>query len=181
MNGAGTAAVALGAALLAKSTGPGAPTDRGAWVREVRDALALEVPSLTSDARALAVAHAALESGWGTARAARRGFNIWNITAGSAWGGDSWVDVGGDTDGAGNRITQAWRIYASLQDAARDYWSFLGPAQNRGRYVAARAALAWADLPRLCTELYAAGYFTLAPATYTARLTAVRADVRAFI
>lgn len=149
-------------------------TDRVLWARDMWEAVAAELPHLTPAAKALVVAHAAYESGFGAAKAARRGFNVFNITAGSAWRGDAWDDVGGDTeyDGAGNvtRITQRWRIYADLRAAVRDYWSFLGPTANRGRYVRARAQLEAGNAAAFAQELYAAGYFTLQPSKYAAQL-----------
>lgn len=147
------------------------------WVRDMYDAIAAELPQLSPSSRLLVLAHAAYESGWGTAKAARRGHNVFNITAGSAWTGPAWDDVGGDTeyDAAGNvtRITQRWRIYGSLREAVADYWRFLGPNANRGRYVNARAALERGDLSDFGVKLYAAGYFTLPPQKYVTQLAAV--------
>lgn len=147
------------------------------WLQDMRAAVAEELPQLGAAARALVVAHAAYESGFGRGRAAVRGFNVFNITAGSAWTGASWVDVGGDTDGEGNRITQTWRAYPSLRAAVADYWSFLGPTQNRGRYLSARSALQAGDLEGFARALSAAGYFTLQVDRYIAGLTATHAAV----
>ena len=180
------AAIAAGAVLLA-----GAGKAVVSWASRSDFALALELssarvlPSLSKSARALLVAHGAFESGFGNGRAARAGFNVFNLTAGSAWQGAKWTDVGGDTeyDAAGNvtTITQVWRAYGSLDEAVADYWSFLGPSQNRGRYVTARAALERGDLQAFCSELYRAGYFTLPVASYAQRLNSVLLQVKGFL
>ena len=150
------------------------------WVRQMRAAVDAALPQLGPAARLLIVAHAAYESGWGSARAARY-FNVFNLTAGSAWSGPSWVDVGGDSDGAGNRITQTWRMYSSLQECVADYWHFLGPTANHGRYVLARAALAAGDVPTFVLELSSAGYFALSPGQYLTGLSTVLEQVKGIV
>ena len=163
----------------------GAPMSRAEWCSYLELASARTIPNLSKSARDLLVAHGAFESGFGVARAAKAGNNVFNLTAGSAWTGDRWTDVGGDTeyDSQGNvrRIDQVWRKYATIDQAVADYWSFLGPSQNRGRYVAARGRLSAGDLPGFCRELYAAGYFTLPVATYTARLNSVHLEVKGYL
>lgn len=179
-------AAALGVAVLVLDDdvreGAVALTGKAAWAKEVHDAIAAELPGLPLASRMIVLAHAVYESGWGTARAAVRGFNVFNITAGSAWRGPSWSDVGGDLeyDAAGNvtRITQQWRIYGSLREAVRDYWTFLGPTANRGRYVKARAQLELGSVTGFARELHAAGYYTLPPDRYAAQLSAVLDTVR---
>lgn len=173
--------VALGVVALAAAAGGGkAIVDRATWARDMRAAILAELPQLTPEARLLVLSHAAYESGWGNGPAARRGYNVFNITTGSAWSGDWWEHVDGDTDGAGNKITQKWRIYADLRAAVKDYWRFLGPGENRGRYAMARAALEAGDLPLFVARLSQGGYFTLNAATYTTQLSAVRDAARAF-
>lgn len=162
-------------------------TDRVIWARAMWAAIGAELPQLSTEAKVLILAHATYESGWGTARAAKRGNNVFNITAGSAWTGAAWDDASGDTeyDAQGNlkpgRIDQRWRIYDSLRHAVRDYWTFLGPNANRGRYVKARAALENGNVGTFATELYAAGYFTLPASKYATQLGAVVASVRAVL
>jgi flagellum-specific peptidoglycan hydrolase FlgJ len=146
---------------------------KAAWLLTLRDAVAKELPQLKDSARALLLAHAALESGWGRAKAWRHGYNFGNITAGKAWKGAKWTDVDGDTDAKGNPITQVWRAYSSLESAVADYWNFLGPDQNRGRYVKARACLEDADAINFARELHKAGYYELAEVEYARRLGSV--------
>ena len=69
------------------------------------------------------------------------------------------------------RIPQVWRKYPNYRTAILDYWDFLGPNQNGGRYVAARAALEAGDLTTFGNALYKAGYFTLPPGEYVASMT----------
>ena len=68
------------------------------------------------------------------------------------------------------RVSQTWRAYSTVPDAIADYWAFLGPDFNRGRYVRARTALEAADLPLFSVELFKAGYYTLPAIKYVARL-----------
>lgn len=140
------------------------------WTRNLRCDVNGVLPFLGETAARLVVAHCALESGWGKSRAAARGFNLTNLTAGSAWIGPKWVDVGGDVDAKGQPITQTWRIYPTVNAFLVDYWRFLGPIQNSGRYALARNALERGDLDSFPRLLYSAGYYTLAPAEYAKRL-----------
>ena len=145
------------------------------WTVDVWNAIGRALPQLSTQSRLIVLAHAAYESGFGKAKAAVRGSNVFNITAGSAWRGEAWDDVGGDLEydatGKAKRITQRWRIYPNLDGAIADYWQFLGPSANRGRYVKARQALEAGDVATFVNELHAAGYFTLAPSKYLAGLT----------
>ena len=143
---------------------------RMAWVDQLRRDVRACLPFLVEPATRLVVAHLALESGFGVSRAASRGLNLGNLTAGSAWQGGRWVDEGGDVSGAGKRITQTWRTYGSVAEFLADYWTFLGPAANSGRYVLARNALERGLLDDFARLLYSAGYFELAPAEYARRL-----------
>lgn len=178
-------AAALGVAVLVLDDdvreGAVALTGKAAFATDMYAAIGDELPALPLASRLIILAHAVYESGWGTARAAVRGRNVFNLTAGSAWRGPSWSDVGGDLEyGAAGvtRITQQWRIYGSLREAVRDYWSFLGPNANRGRYVKARAQLEAGNVTAFAHELYAAGYYTLPPEKYAAQLSAVLDTVR---
>lgn len=155
--------------------------ERSRWCHRIHGEVFEALPFLSGTAVNLAVAHLALESGYGAARAAQRGHNLGNITAGPYWLGDKWVDVGGDTNGQGARITQTWRIYSSVAEFLIDYWRFLGPAANSGRYVLARNALERGELAQFSALLYRAGYFELAPDEYTRRLAAVSSRVIALL
>jgi flagellum-specific peptidoglycan hydrolase FlgJ len=179
--------LAIGAAALALAgTGAAVVVDKATWARRTAAAISVELAQLSPAAQRLVLAHAAYESGFGTARAAVRGNNVFNITAGSAWSGETWTDVAGDEafDSQGNslgRIDQVWRVYGSINEAVRDYWQFLGPSANRGRYATARAALEQADLSLFAARLFAAGYFGLPVARYTAGLSATLTTTRLYV
>lgn len=138
------------------------------WGAALLDSVERKLPMLSYQAALLVVAHAAHESGFGRCNAWKRGFNAWNLTAGPAWTGAKWTEVNGDTDGKGNPITQTWRAYGSMDDAVADYWLFLGPTANRGRYVRARDALSHVDVNAFVRELHNAGFFTANPVGYLA-------------
>lgn len=156
-------------------------TTGASWTIDMWTAIARALPQLGTEARFIVLAHAAYESGFGRAKAAVRGFNVFNITAGASWKGQSWTDVGGDTeyDAQGNvrRITQEWRIYPNLDGALADYWQFLG----RSRYLRAREALQRGDVTAFVRELYAGGYFTLPPEKYLAGLAGTLTSVKGAI
>lgn len=139
------------------------PTTKREFTAHVLNALSSELPSLSIQTKALIIAHAAFESGWGKTTAAQKGANLFNITAGTAWTGP--VILGGDTeyDAAGNvkKITQKFRLYHSLGAGLRDYMSFLGLS----RYAAAKAQLLAGDAAFAAT-LGPAGYYTLPVAEY---------------
>lgn len=148
-------------------------SDEADWCLRVHGDVFTALPFLSGAATNLVVAHLALESGFGTARAAVRGHNLGNLTAGVYWLGKKWVDVGGDTDARGSRITQTWRIYDSVSEFVVDYWRFLGPAANHGRYTDARNALERGVLELFARLLGKDGYYELAPDEYTRRLQSV--------
>lgn len=160
----------------------GGVMDQATWARRTWSAIRSALPTLSTSAQLIVMAHATYESGWGKAHAAVRGNNLFNLTAGSAWTGAKWTDVGGDTEYAANgavkRIDQVWRAYRSIEEGVADYWAFLGPGQNRGRYVLARGALERGDLEAFAQELYRAGYYTLPPDKYVAQLGAVFTSVQ---
>lgn len=172
---AGAAVLALGAAKAAQTV-----MGRAEWSQAVQMAAARTLPNLTPAARELLVAHAAFESGFGNATAARVGHNIFNVTAGSSWAGPTYTDVGGDTEYTADgvkRITQVWRVYGSLDEAVADYWRLL----SWTRYRPARTALEQGNLSSFTAALYAGGYFTLPVALYTARLGAVQLEVKGYL
>lgn len=141
-----------------------------AWLLTLDEEVAKTLPALSTSARHLLCAHGALESGWGVANAYRRGFNFGNLTAGPSWRGARWTDIGGDVNGAGEKITQVWRAYPTLHDAILDYWEFLGPNQNHGRYLQARKFLENADAVDFGIALSRAGYYELSVTEYLKRL-----------
>lgn len=179
------AAVGLAAVALSgkKSADTGQAASGGTWLDQMRAAVDVELTNLNAQARDLVVAHAAYESGDGNGRASKRGFNVFNVTAGSWWktsGGRWWVDVAGDSDGSGRRIDQEWRIYPSLRAAVADYWQFLG-VQNSGRYLHARQSLEAANLREFVRRLSAAGYFELEAKKYEAGLSRKLIEVRQWV
>ena len=162
----------------------------------------LNYSGLPQDCRALVVAHAAYESGWGLSYAFRHGFNFGNITSGPTWGGQVLVQPNADWEykaastspgpdwadaGHGQwrrRIAQTWRAYANAQEALADYWRVLGWP----RYQRARLALTRGDVDGFCRELgpdaglpYRGGYYTLPTADYTAGLKQRLALVRLYL
>lgn len=139
--------------------------------------------------RALAVAHAAFESGFGKGTAARLGRNPWNLTRTAS--DTRPIILGGDTepDGKGGwrKITQRFRSYSSDGEAARDYLAFLRESR---RYKAAYAALLEGNVtafPRLlrdddpATAAIEGGYFTAPLAHYEAGLSSAYAAIRAAV
>lgn len=67
------------------------------------------------------IAKNALESGWG--RSAQGDYNFGNITAGKNWSGR--FVQGRDNDASGNRISQKFRAYDSMDDYVKDEIQFL--------------------------------------------------------
>ena len=88
----------------------------------------------------LVIAQGAYESGWGKSAPAARGFNDWNLTAGSSWKGG--VLNGGDTEFvagvvAPRKIVQRFRQYDSTAASIIDFFRFL----STPRYADALAKL----------------------------------------
>lgn len=125
-------------------------------------------PDLSALTRARAArilaAQAALESGYGSTRAYREGFNFGNVSAGSSWKGATLA--GGDLeygkDGTAKKITQAWRKYPSLAAAVSDFFSLL----SWSRYQPARDRLFALDADGYAAQLRAGGYYTAPLAEY---------------
>lgn len=158
------------------------------WVEKVRAQVDASLPFLSPNARALVVAHAAMESGYGRATASGV-FNLFNLTRGANDPRPSFVEQNADWEylqlsgapppsvdgspwqqapGGGwrRRIPQRWRAYSSIDEGLRDYWEFLGGA----RYRPARDALSRADLGAFVALLASAGYYTLPETEYLARM-----------
>lgn len=175
---------------------------KAAWANKLYAAVSQELPQLSVPARILIVAHGGYESGWGTGKTLKRGNNnIFNVTAGSAWKGAVDRATDADTsysepdcqrqgrpmnlvDSKGRKycaIDQVWRKYDSMNEAVRDYWDFLGPNQNRGRYIIARQALERGDVSGFGMALFQAGYYTLPATEYIASLQAIVQTVKKFI
>lgn len=133
---------------------PASPEQKKAYVeamqRAVQDAAkslqAAIIPPvvLSVQTSLLIVAHGAYESGWGLAKAAREGFNFWNLTAGPAWAGE--VTLGNDTEykagsSTARAIVQRFRKYKDPSLAVLDYVKFL----SSQRYADAKLKLLKGD------------------------------------
>jgi hypothetical protein len=150
--------------------------DKKAWTVATYGEVRATLGFLSPAAAELVVSHLALESGFGGAKAAVHGRNLGNLTAGTWWTGPKWKDEGGDRDARGEPIDQWWRIYPTVSDFLCDYWNFLGPTQNHGRYTVSRNHLERGLLGDFATTLRFAGYYELGCDLYTQRLR-VTADV----
>lgn len=155
--------------------------ERHDWCLRIHGEIFTTLPFLSISSTHLVLAHLALESGYGAAKAAQRGHNLGNITSGPYWLGPKWVDVGGDKNKHGADIDQTWRIYDSVSEFLVDYWRFLGPAANNGRYVEARNALERGTTDAFARLLGRAGYYELAPDEYSRRLLSVLGTVTRII
>lgn len=118
------------------------PAQRSSYVKQISSAT--DGRGLSGKTRALMIAHAALESGWGLSKQAQRVHNHWNISAGGSWRGP--VELGGDLEYAPGStkpktITQRWRAYKTDAEAVADYLKVL----EFPRYLPARAALMEGD------------------------------------
>ena len=148
--------------------------------REVARQLEELRPDLSAAARrnagAIVAAMWAHESGFGSSRAWREGWNGGNVSAGSSWkgetiaGGD--LEYAGDGSGSPTRIVQRWRKYASLAAAVSDFFVLLGWS----RYQRARDALLVGDAARFAEELRAGGYYTASLGSYRAALAGIYPD-----
>lgn len=109
--------------------------------------------------KAIIVAQAVHEAGWGIASASRKGYNYWNLTAGPYWKGP--VVIGPDTEydktGKVKNISQKFRQYRSDDEAVADFLKFIGPGT---RYAKAWEQLVKGNAMEYLAELYAAGFFT---------------------
>lgn len=93
--------------------------NRNKWVSEITSAY--KALGLNDNAIKNLIAKNALESGWGTS--AQGDFNFGNITTGSNWSGR--FVQGKDHNAAGQRISQKFRAYDSLEDYVKDEIQFL--------------------------------------------------------
>jgi hypothetical protein len=166
---------------------------RAAFLDLVRDEVQRQLGELRPDlgelelgrAAALLAAQAGFETGYGRSPAWRKGWNGWNVTAGS-WTGP--VTVAGDTEpnAAGDyvRIVARFRAYETLADAVSDMLSLL----SWPRYRAARDRLLAGDAAGYAQRLRdddpatvqrEGGFFTAPLAEYRAGLEAALAQVPA--
>lgn len=140
-------------------------TDKPTFVRKLWAAMA--GTNLSAGAKRLVIAQFALESGWGYARAAVKGFNYGNITAGAGswtgpitWAPDKHCVLGGAVC---IPIYQRFRKYESDAEAIQDYLAFLGTVP---RYARSFQALKGGDLVTFATQLREDGYYTASVDVY---------------
>lgn len=135
----------------------------------------------------LAAAWAAFESSWGRQGTFKDTFNLWNVTAGSLWTGATvpGPDTEYDASGKVKNISQSWRKYGSVQEAASDMVGFLtvdnpklSATINQARHDAFDA-LKKGDVGTFVRKLYEGKYFTLPPDKYLAGVNADLTDVQA--
>jgi flagellum-specific peptidoglycan hydrolase FlgJ len=135
---------------------------------------------LSANSRAILVAQAAYESGWGRGTAAVYGHNYWNVTAGPQWTGATVNGADSECDKITGLlcmpITQAFRKYDSDAAAVADLLDFL-QNQNAGRYQTAYAYLVNGDASGYIYALHDAGYFTANAASYAAAVSSIQRTV----
>lgn len=138
--------------------------------------LAGVAPQLSTAARQIVVAHAALESGWGEGRPARLGYNFFNVTR-PASDPRPIIESGDlecDASGACRPITQRFAKYGSATEALVEYFKLL----RGSRYSAALARLEIGDSIGFVAKLREGGYFTLPVSEYQERFAGVLGGVR---
>lgn len=163
-------------------------TSRQQWANALYTAVSNVLPQLSPQAKALVLAHAALETAYPPYRkdSAANCNNIFNITTGSKWLKDNKpFCVGGDVtfteltpEGKPKPITQKWRSYPSLEAALQDYWQFLG---GRATYKAARDALERGDAAEFARLLREGHYYDAPLANYIGGLKANVAAVKKYL
>lgn len=125
---------------------------------------ALAGHSLSTASKRLLVAQAALESGWGKGTGAKKGFNYWNVTAGSwdgptVYGWDKECYVWGYVC---RPKLQRFRKYKDDAEAVRDFLRFM---QAR-RYDKSWAALQRGNASGYAEALRDDGYYTASVSHY---------------
>lgn len=122
------------------------------------------------------IAQAALETGWGRhvvgSSAGGTSHNLFGIKAGSGWqGSTATASTTEFSGGSAQRVRQAFRSYASVQQSVSDYVSLL---QGRAAYAGALGS--GADAGSFAGALQRGGYAT--DPNYVAKLEATTASVR---
>lgn len=132
---------------------------RRLWTALGNASMSINRPEIGTAQKTILIGQAIHEASWGLAKAAKRAFNYWNLTAGSKWKGP--VLTGGDTeyDAQGNvkNIEQKFRVYKSDDEAAIDMLRFIGPDS---RYSEAWNALVSGDAMLYASKLREKGFFT---------------------
>lgn len=146
------------------------------FVGELDAILRRLVPQMTKLGRAIVIAHAAFETGWGQSTVARKGNNLFNITR--APSDPAPIIMGNDTeyDAQGNvkPITQRFAAYPNREASIAHYLTFI----TNKRYTTARVELERGDLAAFITTLYKGGYFTLPLPQYLGQMQAMLASVQ---
>jgi hypothetical protein len=158
---------------------------RAGFAEMVSLAIVAAKGNLTSSARQIAIAHLALESGWGTKSKASSAFNYSNIIGEVLQNDGSWrklpttpfwngeIIEGGDHDTAGNSIRQRFRAYAEQFSGIADYFYLL----DSPKYQRAAERMYAGDPTGFCAELSRAGYFQMKVEEYTQLFMGVFASV----
>jgi flagellum-specific peptidoglycan hydrolase FlgJ len=145
--------------------------------RALSEVSARAVAPLGDAAREVAIAQAALESGWGTSRPYRLAWNAWNVAKGS-WTGPTIEggDLEYDRDGNAppKKITQHWRAYPTLAAAAEDWVGLM-----RSRFARAWTQLRLGNAAEFAREAREARYFTAPLSEYAPALASCLHRVRA--
>jgi flagellar protein FlgJ len=151
------------------------PRTQEDFVRAVLPAAKAAAAKLGVDPEVV-VAHAALESGWGTSvpigANGKPGFNLFGIKAGSRWSGDATVSATSEFVGGRMQNTLAsFRAYESPEHSIGDYAGFL---QSTPRYSGALNT--GGDVEAFARGLQQGGYAT--DPDYVSKLTAVAARLK---
>src|SRR5574342_779466 len=142
-------------------------TVRGFVLRK-KEAVDVICGGLSDRTKAMIIAHAAYESGYGKAKAFKEANNPFNLTTLST----KFV-LGPDTDASGNPITQKWAVFDSLEEGTQGYLRFI----QASRYTDSYNRLINGDVGFL-DSLYRGGYFTLALPTYKSNYLSVLSRVQ---
>lgn len=139
-------------------------TSKEDFVRRLWNALGST--SLSAESKKLLIAQAALESGWGKASAARKGFGYWNVTAGTTWSGPTvwaWDNECYIWGYVCRPKLQRFRKYENDAEAVMDFLRFLGTV----RYQRSLAALKAGRLSEYADALRDEGFYTASLNHYT--------------
>ncbi len=142
---------------------------RRLWTALGNASMSLNRPEIGTTQKTILTGQAIHEASWGLARAARRAFNYWNLTAGTRWKGP--VLLGPDTEFATvddpstpvdetkvpKNITQLFRVYKNDDEAAIDMLRFIGPDT---RYAEAWDALVAGNAMLYAAKLREHGFYT---------------------
>ncbi len=133
---------------------------RRLWTALGNASMSLNRPEIGTAQKTILIGQAVHEASWGLARAARRAFNYWNLTAGTKWKGPVLPGADLEYDASGKivkKITQSFRVYGNDDEAAIDMLRFIGPDT---RYAEAWDALVAGDAMLYAAKLREHGFYT---------------------